>query len=111
MEIHTDQNENVDAKSLRRDLTTHVLEPVFEADTLKPDLQAALFINPDGDYMGGPMNHSGLTGRKNGVDFYGDFARQSSKALSGKDPGRIDRIRRLCRPICGKQYRGCRFGR
>ena len=36
--------------------------------------------------------HSGLTGRKNGVDTYGGYSRQIESALSGKDPLRIDRI-------------------
>jgi hypothetical protein len=36
--------------------------------------------------------HSGLTGRKTGVDTYGEYARHSGAALSGKDPSRIDRV-------------------
>jgi S-adenosylmethionine synthetase len=35
--------------------------------------------------------HAGLTGRKNAVDTYGEYARHSGAALSGKDPSRIDR--------------------
>jgi S-adenosylmethionine synthetase len=35
--------------------------------------------------------HSGLTGRKNAIDTYGEYARHSGAALSGKDPLRIDR--------------------
>lgn len=42
--------------------------------------------------MDGPARHAGLTGRKNGIDTYGEIARQSGAALSGKDPSRIDRI-------------------
>ena len=38
------------------------------------------------------MHHSGLTGRKNAIDTYGEYSRHSGKALSGKDPLRIDRI-------------------
>ena len=41
---------------------------------------------------GGPTAHSGLTGRKTGVDTYGEYARHSGAALSGKDPMRIDRV-------------------
>jgi S-adenosylmethionine synthetase len=33
-----------------------------------------------------------LTGRKNGIDTYGEIARHSGAALSGKDPSRINRI-------------------
>jgi S-adenosylmethionine synthetase len=91
IEIHTDESLTPDAETLRRDLLEWVLKPVFSTETLKPDLNSALVINPDGVYAGGPMNHSGLTGRKNAVDTYGEFAHQGSKALSGKDPGRIDR--------------------
>jgi S-adenosylmethionine synthetase len=41
---------------------------------------------------GGPALHAGLTGRKTAVDGYGEFARNSAAALSGKDPSRIDRV-------------------
>jgi S-adenosylmethionine synthetase len=41
---------------------------------------------------GGPSAHSGLTGRKTGDDTFGSFVRQSTAALSGKSPARIDRI-------------------
>ena len=41
---------------------------------------------------GGPAAHSGLTGRKTGMDTYGEYARHSGTALSGKDPMRIDRV-------------------
>jgi S-adenosylmethionine synthetase len=36
--------------------------------------------------------HSGLTGRKNAIDTYGEYSRHSGAALSGKDPMRIDRV-------------------
>ena len=36
--------------------------------------------------------HSGLTGRKNAIDTYGEYSRHSGAALSGKDPTRIDRV-------------------
>lgn len=50
-------------------------------------------INVDHHYeSAGPARHAGLTGRKNGIDTYGEIARQSGAALSGKDPSRIDRI-------------------
>jgi S-adenosylmethionine synthetase len=50
-------------------------------------------INP-GDILrvGGPSHHAGLTGRKTAIDTYGEYSRESSSALSGKDPYRIDRI-------------------
>ncbi|MEJ2672879.1 MAG: methionine adenosyltransferase [Deltaproteobacteria bacterium] len=58
-----------------------------------PYEKTLISINPIENLMiGGPSVHSGLTGRKNDVDTYGDYARQSANALSGKDPLRIDRI-------------------
>lgn len=49
-----------------------------------------VFVSGPG--AGGPSAHSGLTGRKIADDSYGGYARQSTAALSGKDPSRIDRI-------------------
>jgi S-adenosylmethionine synthetase len=60
---------------------------------LQPDGKTAIHINAGGPYeTGGPARHAGLTGRKNGIDTYGEIAHQSGAALSGKDPSRIDRI-------------------
>lgn len=70
-----------------------VVKRAFRDEPLKPDASTELHINPGGPYLvGGPSKHSGLTGRKNGIDTYGEYARQSGAALSGKDPSRIDRI-------------------
>jgi S-adenosylmethionine synthetase len=60
---------------------------------MQPDVKTQIFVNPDGPYiLGGPAIHSGLTGRKNAIDTYGEYARHSGAALSGKDPTRIDRV-------------------
>jgi S-adenosylmethionine synthetase len=60
--------------------------------TLEPDAQTNVHVIAGGLYeIGGPARHAGLTGRKNGIDTYGEIARQSGAALSGKDPSRIDR--------------------
>jgi len=65
----------------------------FHDDGVKPDANTVLRINAGIPYeSGGPARHAGLTGRKNGVDTYGEIARMSGAALSGKDPSRIDRI-------------------
>ncbi|PWB83796.1 MAG: methionine adenosyltransferase [Methylocystaceae bacterium] len=65
----------------------------FRGDEPRPDEKTAFHINAGGPYeTGGPARHAGLTGRKNGIDTYGEIARQSGAALSGKDPSRIDRI-------------------
>jgi S-adenosylmethionine synthetase len=68
------------------------LETFGDGD-VKPDASTEIHINAGGPYeTGGPARHAGLTGRKNGIDTYGEIARQSGAALSGKDPSRIDRI-------------------
>jgi S-adenosylmethionine synthetase len=56
------------------------------------DARTRVQIHAGGPFeLGGPARHAGLTGRKNGIDTYGEIARQSGAALSGKDPSRIDR--------------------
>ncbi len=79
-------------KRLRSDIMEAVFEPVFDETAVKPDHKTRVFINPGGVFLGGPSHHSGLTGRKNAVDTYGEFSRHSGDALSGKDPMRIDRV-------------------
>jgi S-adenosylmethionine synthetase len=70
-----------------------VIAPVFNDEPVRPDAKTRIFVNPDGPFIGGgPAVHSGLTGRKNAVDTYGEYSRQSEAALSGKDPLRIDRV-------------------
>lgn len=79
--------------ALRNDLIQHVVEPVFQRETLSLHRQTKIWINPDGPVIGGgPTLHAGLTGRKNAVDNYGGYSRHSGAALSGKDPTRIDRV-------------------
>ena len=82
-----------DLKQLEQDLRETVINPVFENQTIKPDEDTRIFINPDGPLIiGGPAAHSGMTGRKNAIDTYGEYSRHSGAALSGKDPTRIDRV-------------------
>ena len=72
---------------------THVVDNVFKDQSIRPDNDTRLFINPYGFLkLGGPSVHSGLTGRKNALDTYGGYSRNSGAALSGKDPLRIDRV-------------------
>ncbi|MGC8494865.1 MAG: methionine adenosyltransferase [Syntrophobacteraceae bacterium] len=81
------------SRKLADDIRQAVIEPVFSDEPVRPDEQTKLFINPEGVTMlGGPSVHSGLTGRKNAVDTYGEYSRYSGSALSGKDPLRIDRV-------------------
>jgi S-adenosylmethionine synthetase len=80
-------------KKLHDDIYEAVIQPVFEKEAIRPDSTTVLYVNPVGNIMvGGPAVHSGLTGRKNGLDTYGEYCRYSGSALSGKDPLRIDRV-------------------
>ncbi|MGD2053641.1 MAG: methionine adenosyltransferase [Gammaproteobacteria bacterium] len=89
------QNENgdVDLEGLREDVTDKVINPVLKKEKINSDVDTIFHINPGGIRKGGgPAVHSGLTGRKTGIDTYGGYARSSGAALSGKDPMRIDRV-------------------
>jgi S-adenosylmethionine synthetase len=80
-------------EQFHEDMLKHVITPVFKQEEIRPDEQTKIFINPDRPFItGGPSIHSGLTGRKNAVDTYGEYSRQAEAALSGKDPSRIDRV-------------------
>lgn len=82
-----------DMKRLEADLREAVIDYVFQEEAVRPDVQTRIFINPAGPLLiGGPSVHSGLTGRKNAIDTYGEYSRHSGAALSGKDPTRIDRV-------------------
>ena len=83
----------IEMDEMRADLMQHVVEPVLKKEQLETDEKSSIFVNPAGPLIGGgPTAHSGLTGRKTGMDTYGEFARHSGAALSGKDPLRIDRV-------------------
>ena len=82
-----------DPKSLEDDIRETVIKPSFHGEEIRPDTNTRIFIQPEIPDIGcGPSMHSGLTGRKNAIDTYGEYARHSGAALSGKDPRRIDRI-------------------
>jgi S-adenosylmethionine synthetase len=88
-----DENSDIDREELRDDLIDRVIKPVLKKEKVKADEDIIIHINPGGIRKGGgPAVHSGLTGRKTGIDTYGGYARSSGAALSGKDPMRIDRI-------------------
>lgn len=92
-QTRTAQSGGPTLKGLEDDLRELVIASVFRDEKIAPDEQTRIFVNPDGPFiMGGPSIHSGLTGRKNAIDTYGEYARHSGAALSGKDPLRIDRI-------------------
>jgi S-adenosylmethionine synthetase len=78
---------------LRGDIIEAVIQAVFDDEPIVPDKETRVFVNPGGPLkLGGPSVHSGLTGRKNAIDTYGGYSRNSGSALSGKDPLRIDRV-------------------
>lgn len=80
-------------KSLEDDVREAIIGPSFYGEEIRPDAETRIFIQTDDPDIGcGPSMHSGLTGRKNAIDTYGEYARHSGAALSGKDPRRIDRI-------------------
>ena len=82
-----------DPRRLQDELTERVIKPVLAEAPIQADGDTLFFINPDGPVIGGgPAVHSGLTGRKSGIDTYGEYARHSGAALSGKDPLRVDRV-------------------
>ena len=88
-----DENSDVDLEGLRKDMIDKVIKPVLKKERIKSDEDTIIHINPGGIRKGGgPSVHSGLTGRKTGIDTYGGYARSSGAALSGKDPMRIDRV-------------------
>ena len=86
-------SQEISPQRLANDIREAVIKPAFMDEELKADDRTLIFINPmEHLIVGGPAVHSGLTGRKSDVDTYGEYARHSGNALSGKDPMRIDRI-------------------
>ncbi len=80
-------------KRIQDELTETIVVPAFLNESLKPDNSTRVYIRPLNPSPGcGPTVHSGLTGRKTAIDTYGEYARQSGSAMSGKDPRRVDRI-------------------
>ena len=74
------------------DLKKYVIDYVFETESIKPDSDTIILINPSGRFVvGGPQGDTGLTGRKIIVDTYGGYSRHGGGAFSGKDPTKVDR--------------------
>jgi S-adenosylmethionine synthetase len=91
--VASQREEDIDVHRLRDDLLEHVVKPILKDEKLPADERTRIFVNPEGPLIGGgPSAHSGLTGRKTGIDTYGEYARHSGAALSGKDPMRVDRV-------------------
>ena len=74
------------------DLKEYVIDYIFETESIKPDSDTIILINPSGRFVvGGPQGDTGLTGRKIIVDTYGGYSRHGGGAFSGKDPTKVDR--------------------
>jgi S-adenosylmethionine synthetase len=87
------RGQNISPDRMREDLYEAVVRPTFIDEAIAPDGKTSFHLNPEGPFLvGGPSLHSGLTGRKNAVDTYGEYSRHGESALSGKDPSRIDRV-------------------
>jgi S-adenosylmethionine synthetase len=88
--VKADSNIGLDA--LRDGVIAEVIARELEGEPLGPDGETRILVNPTGLVIGGgPGLHAGLTGRKTAIDTYGEIARHGGAALSGKDPGRVDR--------------------
>lgn len=82
-----------DDKTLQQEVKEMIIDHVFAEEKIQPDAKTRIFIDFNQHFaIGGPSVHSGLTGRKNAIDTYGEYSRHSGAALSGKDPTRIDRV-------------------
>lgn len=90
--IATQHDEFKDQKTLNKEITEKVIEPVLEQYGYKIDADTKIYINTTGKFViGGPEGDTGLTGRKIIVDTYGGYARHGGGAFSGKDPSKVDR--------------------
>jgi S-adenosylmethionine synthetase len=86
---------------MEQDIRAHVLPAGFEGEELRPDAETRILITGSG--KGGPYVHAGLTGRKGGADTYGEYARRTDSALSGKDPTRVERLGSYAARYAAKQ--------
>jgi S-adenosylmethionine synthetase len=88
--VSTQHGENVDYKTIRKDLLEKLIKEVIPPKML--DAKTVCHINPTGRFVtGGPMGDTGLTGRKNIVDTYGGRGSHGGGCFSGKDPTKVDR--------------------
>ncbi len=80
-----------DPATLRALLLGKIVAPALDGSALAAT-EATRLVASVVRAPGGSRSHAGLTGRKAASDAYGGYARQSSSALSGKDPSRIERV-------------------
>lgn len=75
---------------VREAVVEHIIEPAVPERWRGTGTQYR--PNPGGAFvLGGPTKGTGLSGRKVEVDTYGGACPHGGGALSGKDPGRVDR--------------------
>jgi S-adenosylmethionine synthetase len=90
IELLTQHQPNVNLDELRKDVLEKVIKEVVPEIYLDKNTQ--YYINPTGRFViGGPVNKTGMTGRKIAADTYGGFARNGGGSFSGKDPNHLDR--------------------
>ena len=95
---------DVKQSQIEADLIAKVIDPLVPSDMRDDDTK--YLINPSGRFVtGGPHGDAGLTGRKIIVDTYGGSARHGGGAFSGKDPSKVDRSRRIRRPLRRQKHR------
>ena len=88
--ISTQHDENIDFKTLKKDIYEYVIKPIIPEKYI--DENTDIFINPTGKFIiGGSIGDAGLTGRKIIVDTYGGSAAHGGGAFSGKDYTKVDR--------------------
>jgi S-adenosylmethionine synthetase len=74
----TERDGGPSQKKLYNDLYETVILPSFVDENIKIDEKTRIIINPEGPVVpGGPLIHSGLTGRKNAIDTYGEYSRNN----------------------------------
>jgi len=88
--LSSQHTRDVTIEQLRKEIKEKVIKAVVPAKFL--DEKTVYHINPCGTFVdGGPLNDSGLTGRKIIVDTYGGWGAHGGGAFSGKDPTKVDR--------------------
>jgi len=88
--LSSQHTRDVTIEQLRKEIKEKVIKAVVPAKLL--DDKTVYHINPCGTFVdGGPLNDSGLTGRKIIVDTYGGWGAHGGGAFSGKDPTKVDR--------------------
>ena len=90
--IGTESDKQQVQNIIEKDIKAHVIDFVFKNESIKPDKDTIILVNPSGRFViGGPQGDAGLTGRKIIVDTYGGYSRHGGGAFSGKDPTKVDR--------------------